>query len=153
MTKRRARVKKVVSHRERELDERVKKLVEARTWAVQVEEERARADRALSKAIVDRQRLSAGPISAAAWRDANEWLASQERSYAHAVVAVERALAELERAQQGVLAARTALRGVEMLDQRLRAEETNADELAARRLEDELAGRRAAGRAGEGSGG
>jgi flagellar export protein FliJ len=139
MTQRRARVKKVVSIRERELDGRVQKLGEARAQAARIEEERERAAKALEKASADRATLAQGSMSAAEWRDANEWLASRERSHHAAGEAVQRANQHVERSQHGVLVARTALKGVEMLDAKLHAEELKAEEKASRKLEDELA--------------
>jgi len=143
MTQRRVRVKKVVAIREKELDGRVQKLGEARTQAARIEEERQQAADALARAAAERTALAQGSISAADWRDANEWLASRERSHVVAGEAVKRAEAHVERSQHAVLTARTALKGVEMLDEKLHREELKDAEKATRKLEDELARARA----------
>jgi flagellar export protein FliJ len=143
MTQRRARVKKVVAIREKELDGRVQKLGEARAQAARVEEERQRAADALARASAERTALAQGSISAADWRDANEWLASRERSHVAAGDALKRAEEHVERTQHAVLTARTALKGVEMLDQKLHKEEQKDADKATRKLEDELARARA----------
>jgi flagellar export protein FliJ len=144
MTHRRARVKKVVAIREKELDGRVQKLGEARAEAARVEEERERAANALARAAAERTELAKGSMSAADWREANEWLASRERSHVAAGEAVQRATAHVENSQHAVLVARTALKGVEMLNQKLHTEEQKHQEKADRKLEDELARARAA---------
>jgi flagellar export protein FliJ len=144
MTHRRARVKKVVSLRKRELDGRVQALGEARAKAAAVEEARREAANALAKAAAERTELAQGTMSAADWRDANEWLASRERSHLVADEAVQRASDHVERSQHGVMVARTALKGVELLDQKLHAEELKGEEKASRKLEDELARARSA---------
>jgi len=137
-------VKKVVAIRERELDGRVQKLGEARAEAARIEEERQRAANALTRAAAERSALAQSSMSAAEWREANEWLASRERSHHAAGDAVKRASEHVERSQHAVLTARTALKGVEMLDQKLHAEELKVEEKASRKLEDELARVRAA---------
>jgi len=139
MTQRRARVKKVIALRERELDGRVQKLGEARAEAERIEQERQRVAEEVKKASTERAELAQRPMSAAEWREANEWLASRERSHVAASAAVQRASEHVERSQHGVLSARTALKGVERLDEKLLAQERNEEEKASRKLEDEFA--------------
>ena len=139
MTQRRARVKKVIALRERELDGKVQKLGEARAEAARVEDEERLAADAVKKASEERLELARKPMSAAEWREANEWLASREHSHVAATAAVKRATEHVERSQHNVLSARTALKGVEHLDAKLLAEEVKAEEKASRKLEDELA--------------
>lgn len=138
MTQRRARVKKVIALRERELDGKVQKLGEARAEAARVEEAERLAADALKRASDERLELAQRPMSAAEWREANEWLASREHSHVAATAAVKRATEHVEHSQHGVLSARTALKGVEHLDAKLLAQELKDEEKASRKLEDEL---------------
>jgi flagellar export protein FliJ len=139
MTQRRARVRKVIALRERELDGRVQKLGEARAHAERIEAEERRVADEVKKASNERAELAQRPMSAAEWREANEWLASRERSHLAATVAVKRASEHVEHSQHGVLTARTALKGVERLDEKLLAQELKEEDRASRKLEDELA--------------
>jgi flagellar export protein FliJ len=145
MSQKRARIAKVVNHREQQLDRRVAELGEARA------EEKRREDAAelermkLEKAEKERLEMSSGAMSAADWRAQNEWLASRALSHAVATREVEAAVEQVVEKQQGVLTARQALKGVELLDERLRKEELRAEERADQRLQDELARGRSAG--------
>jgi flagellar export protein FliJ len=147
MSQKRARIAKVVTHREQELDRKVAELGEARAEAVRREDAAALERKKLEKAAEDRQALSAQAMSAADWREANEWLASRALSLDAAKQEVAVAAERVEQKQKGVLTARQALKGVELLDERLKREEMRAEGRADQRLQDELARRGGAKRA------
>jgi flagellar export protein FliJ len=144
MSQKRARIAKVVSHREQELDRRVAELGEARAEAARREDAAEAERKRLAKAAEERAALSSGAISAADWRAANEWLASRAFSHEAATREVAAAAIEVEQKQKGVLTARQALKGVELLDEKLKKAEIVAEERADQRLQDELARGRSA---------
>jgi flagellar export protein FliJ len=139
MTSKQKRIQKVIVHREKELDQRVVELGQARVETDRaesaVESERERLDRAAA----ERDAMSERSMSAREWRDANEWLASRDLSHQ----AVKRELAQanerLEQTQTNVLTARRALKGVELVDERLKTEERKAEERADQKLSDAFA--------------
>jgi flagellar export protein FliJ len=145
MSQKRARIAKVVSHREQELDRRVAELGEARAEALRREEAAEAERKTLEKAGEERNALSAQPLSAADWRAANEWLASRALSHEAATREVAAASERVEQKQKGVLTARQALKGVELLDEKLKKAELRAEERADQRLQDELARSRSRG--------
>lgn len=150
MSQKRARIAKVVTHREKELDRRVAELGEARAEAERRQDAAALAREKLEKAERERLELSSQAMSADAWRAANEWLESRARSLDAATKEVTVAAERVEQKQQGVLTARQALKGVELLDERLKREEIRAEGRADQRLQDELARRSGAKRQAKG---
>lgn len=140
MSPRRARIDKVVTLREKELDKRVAKLGENRAAEARAHSEEERKKLELEQASQTRLKLAeeGEALSATSWIEANEWLARQRQ--VHERARVEAAMAQLEtrKAQGAVMSARTDLKKVELLSERIqRQEDTHADQVE-RRLEDEL---------------
>jgi len=139
MTGKQKRIGKVIVHREKELDRRVVELGKARAVAEERESTLATERQKLERAAAEREAMSEGPMSAAEWREANEWLASRAQSTAAATREVEHANQQMEQTKTCVLTARRALKGVELYEARLRADERKAEDKADQRLQDDLA--------------
>lgn len=139
MSPRRARIDKVVTLREKELDKRVAQLGETRAAeqrALTLEEQK-KAE--LEDASRSRLKLTEeGALSASHWIEANEWLASRQKRLEQAKLDAARAALETRKAQGAVLSARADLKKVELLSQRISVQEAGEAQKAERRLEDEL---------------
>ena len=139
MTGKQKRIGKVIVHREKELDRRVVELGRARAAAEEREAALTAERQQLERAAAEREAMSERAMSAAEWREANEWMQSRAQSTAVATREVERANQQMEQTKTGVLTARRALKGVEMYEARLRVEEQKAEDKADQRLQDDLA--------------
>jgi len=140
MSPRRTRIEKVINLREKALDERVAKLsdqraVEARALSA---EEQKRIE--LEQASESRLRLAAEgeAVSAGSWVEANEWLASRQKQLEQARLAAAKAQLETKQAQGAVMVARSDLKKVELLSERIAQQEQSEAQALERRLEDEL---------------
>lgn len=139
MTDKQKRIQKVIVHREKELDERVVELGKARAVAERVETAVEAERQKLAKAAAERDAMSERTMSAREWRDANEWVQSRSLSHAAATRELEHAEKVVEASQAKVLTARRALKGVELVEERLKTEEARAEERADQKLQDEFA--------------
>ncbi len=139
MSPRRARIDKVVTLREKELDKRVAQLGETRAAeqrALTLEEQK-KAE--LEEASRSRLKLTEEQaLSASHWIEANEWLSSRQKRLEQAKLEAARAALETRKAQGAVLSARADLKKVELLSQRISVQEAGEAQKAERRLEDEL---------------
>jgi flagellar export protein FliJ len=140
MSPRRARIDKVVTLREKELDKRVAKLSEQRAAEERARSEEERKKRELEEASESRLKLAeeGEALSAMSWIEANEWLAHQRQGHERARVETARAQLETRQAQGAVMTARSDLKKVELLSERIQRQEENQAEKVERRLEDEL---------------
>jgi flagellar export protein FliJ len=145
MTSKQKRINRVIVHREKELDKRVVALGSARADAQRVEDAVQREEERIALAAAEREALKERSMSAADWREANEWLESRKKTHAAAEKALERANQHVEAQKAHVLDARRALKGVELYETRLKQAEARAEDKADQRLQDELA----RGRAGQ----
>lgn len=140
MSPRRTRIEKVVTLREKELDKRVQQLAGTRAAEARAlsAEEQKKLD--LEKASETRLKLAeeGEALSANNWIEANEWLANRRLHLEKARVDAERAQVETRKAQGAVLVARTDLKKVELLSERIQKQENSTAERIERRLEDEL---------------
>ena len=140
MSPRRARIEKVVTLRNKELDKRVAQLSDTRAAearALSAEEQKklelAQASESRLKLAEEGEALSAGN-----WIEANEWLVSRQKRLEQARVDAARAALETRKAQGAVMSARSDLKKVELLSTRIQAQEQTEAQKAERRLEDEL---------------
>jgi len=143
MTSKQKRISRVIVHREKELDKRVVELGNARAEAQRVEHAVKREEERIALATAERDAMKAHAVSAADWREANEWLDSRRRSHAVVTKELERANEHVEAKQAHVLDARRALKGVELYETRLKQAEARAEDKADQKLQDELARSRA----------
>lgn len=143
MSPRRARIEKVITLREKALDERVAKLHgsrEAEARALSAEEQK-RSE--LQAASASRLKLAEeGALSASSWIEANEWLQSRQRHAERARMEAAKAQLETRQAQGAVLSARADLKKVELLSERIQKQEDSDAQVLERRLEDELSSMR-----------
>jgi flagellar export protein FliJ len=139
MTNKQKRIKKVIVHREKELDQRVVELGKARAETERVESAVEAERERLARAAAERDAMSDRTMSAREWREANEWM--QSRALSHQAVAreLEHATERMQASQAHVLTARRALKGVELVDEKLKTEEARAEERADQKLQDEFA--------------
>ncbi len=142
MTARRRRVQKVISHRERKLNETVKGLLSCQQAHGQaceaLELERAEAERAVQRL----RELASAPSQVDDWVLAQDWRRSRQASVEGAQRRVAEAQSQVERAKQAVLAARSDLKRVELLAQKLEKGERVLEERAENRQQDEIAAQR-----------
>jgi len=140
MSPRRARIEKVVTLREKELDKRVAKLHgtrEAEVRALSAEEQKKLE---LEAASESRLKLAeeGEALSAMSWIEANEWLTTRQKQLEQARLAAARAQLETRKVQGEVMHARSDLKKVELLSERIQKQERSDAERVERRLEDEL---------------
>jgi hypothetical protein len=140
MSPRRTRIEKVITLREKELDQRVAKLSDQR--AAEVRALSAEEQKKLELEQASRSRLKLAEegeaVSAGSWVEANEWLVSRQKQLEKARVDAARAQLETKKAQGAVMTARADLKKVELLSERIEQQEQSAAQVIERRLEDEL---------------
>ena len=144
MSPRRARIEKVITLREKALDDRVAKLHgtrEAEVRALSAEEQKRLE---LERASESRLKLAeeGEALSASSWIEANEWLVSRQKQVEQARLEAARAQLETRKAQGAVMSARSDLKKVELLSDRIQKQEQSEAEVLERRLEDELSSMR-----------
>jgi flagellar export protein FliJ len=137
---RRNRIEKVVTIREKELDKRVQQLAGSRAAEVQALSLEEQKKQELELASETRMKLieEGEALSVKSWIEANEWLANRRLHHEKARVDVARAQVETRKAQGAVLSARTDLKKVELLSERIQKQENHSATRVERRLEDEL---------------
>jgi flagellar export protein FliJ len=140
MSPRRARIEKVVTLREKELDKRVAQLSDTRAAEARALSAEEQKKLELTQASASRLKLAeeGEALSASNWIEANEWLVSRQKRLEHARVDAARAALETRKAQGAVMTARSDLKKVELLSTRIQVQEETEAQKAERRLEDEL---------------
>src|SRR6188768_1790203 len=128
MTNKQKRIQKVIVHREKELDERVVELGKARVEAERVETVVESERQKLAKAAAEREAMSERTMSAREWRETNEWVHSRSLSHQAVTRELEHAEKIVEASQANVLTARRALKGVELVEERLKTEVARAED-------------------------
>ncbi len=144
MSPRRSRIEKVITLREKALDERVAKLSDQRAAEARALSAEEQKKQELEQASESRMRLAAesGAVTAGSWIEANEWLHSRQKQLEQARVATARAQQETKQAQGAVMLARSDLKKVELLSERIQKQEASEAQVQERRLEDELSSMR-----------
>jgi flagellar export protein FliJ len=140
MSPRRNRIEKVITLREKELDKRVAKLGEQRAAEARALSEEERKKLELEQASESRLKLAeeGEALSATAWIEANEWLSTRQKQAEKARLDAARAQLETRKAQGEVMVARSDLKKVELLSERIQKQEESEAQRQERRLEDEL---------------
>lgn len=140
MSPRRTRIEKVIDLREKALDERVAKLSEQRAAEARALSAEEQKRRELEEAAATRLRLAeeGEAVTAGSWIEANEWLQTRERQLEQARLAAARAQLDTQQAQGAVMLARSDLKKVELLSDRIAQQEQSEAQALERRLEDEL---------------
>jgi flagellar export protein FliJ len=139
MSPRRARIGKVITLREKALDERVARLTDSRALEAKAKTAEDVRRRELQEAADSRLKLAEeGALTASTWIEANEWLQSRQRHVEQARVEAAKAQLETRKAQGEVMTARADLKKVELLSERIQKQEESEAQVLERRLEDEL---------------
>lgn len=139
MSPRRSRIGKVITLREKALDERVAQLSDTRAAEVRAQTLEEQRRKELEEASQSRLKLAEeGALSASSWIEVNEWLQSRQRQVEQARVEAAKAQLETRKAQGAVMAARADLKKVELLSERIQKQEESEAQVVERRLEDEL---------------
>jgi flagellar biosynthesis chaperone FliJ len=140
MSPRRHRIEKVVTLREKELDKKVQQLAGTRAAEARALSEEEQKKLELEQASESRLKLAeeGEALAAMSWIEANEWLASRQKHHDKARVDAARAQVETRKAQGAVMSARTDLKKVELLSERIQKQEDSVAQRLERRLEDEL---------------
>lgn len=140
MSPRRNRIEKVITLREKALDERVAKLSDQRAVEARALSAEELKKQELEQASESRMKLAAESeaVTAGSWIEANEWLASRQKQLEQARIATARAQQETKQAQGAVMLARSDLKKVELLSERIQQQEASEAQVLERRLEDEL---------------
>ena len=140
MSPRRTRIAKVITLREKALDQRVAKLSDQRAAearALSAEEQKKQEVELASESRL-KMAEDGGAVTAGSWIEANEWLVSRQKQLEHARLEAARAQLETKKAQGAVMTARSDLKKVELLSGRIEQQERSDANVAERRLEDEL---------------
>ena len=121
MSPRRTRIEKVVTLREKELDKRVQQLAGSRAAearAISAEEQKKQE---LEQASESRLKLAeeGEALSVMSWVEANEWMANRRLHLEKARIDAIRAQQDTQKAQGAVMVARTDLKKVELLSERI----------------------------------
>jgi flagellar export protein FliJ len=139
MSPRRARIEKVITLREKALDERVAQLSDSRAAEARARSAEEQKKFELEQASESRMKLAEeGALPVSSWVEANEWLQSRQKQVEHARVEAAKAQLETRKAQGAVMTARSDLKKVELLSERIQKQEESEAQLLERRLEDEL---------------
>ncbi len=140
MSPRRHRIDKVITLREKELDSRVAKLADSRVAEARAFTAEEQKKLEVEQASESRLKLAeeGEALSASSWVEANEWLHSRQRHHEQARAEAAKAEQETREAQGAVMTARSDLKKVELLSDRIQKQEESEAQMVERRLEDEL---------------
>ncbi|HEX2875753.1 MAG TPA: hypothetical protein VHP33_31085 [Polyangiaceae bacterium] len=140
MSPRRTRIEKVVTLREKELDKRVQQLAGTRAAEARALSAEEQKKQELEQASESRLKLAeeGEALSAMSWIEANEWMANRRLHLEKARIEAMRAQQNTQKAQGAVMTARTDLKKVELLSERIQKQEESTTQRTERRLEDEL---------------
>ncbi|HYQ14834.1 MAG TPA: hypothetical protein VEQ58_03725 [Polyangiaceae bacterium] len=140
MSPRRTRIEKVITLREKELDQRVAKLSDQRAAEARALSAEEQKKLEVEQASESRLKMAeeGDAVTAGTWIEANEWLVSRQKQLEHARLEAARAQLETKKAQGAVMTARSDLKKVELLSDRIAQQEQSEAQVLERRLEDEL---------------
>jgi flagellar export protein FliJ len=138
MTSRRKRLDKLIQLRSKELDRRVTALAESRMHERSAEESADRERHAQSRAAEPRREGVSRPTSAATLVDATDFVVSCARRRELAELQLQRARRAVLKAQGDVQTAKNDLKKIELLTERLEAEERAQAARLEQRATDEL---------------
>lgn len=123
MTLRRKNVQRIMDIREKTLKERAGVLTQANEGRAIAREQASDAATHLEQAELYRQQLANAPVDVASWIEAEQWLASRNRQNALAQNRLQGAETLVQQAYDGVMEARSDVKQIEVLDQRLAKQE------------------------------
>lgn len=138
MTSRRRRLDKLMQLRSKELDRRVSALAETRTQERSAEERASREREAQSRAEEQRREVVTRPMNATTLVEATDFVVSCARKRELAELQLQRARRAVLKAQGDVQAAKNDLKKIQLLTERLDAEERVQAARLEQRATDEL---------------
>ncbi|MBI3206291.1 MAG: flagellar FliJ family protein [Myxococcales bacterium] len=147
MKSRLSRLAKLTELRKKELDDRAARLAAAHQAMEEARQRLTLEAAAHRQAELDRSALAQSGLLPETWRTANEWLELREHYREAARRRVAMAEVAALRAQEQVLAARAALRRLEVLEERLKRALAKTEERKESKAHDEIAASRSAARA------
>lgn len=142
MSPKRRKIQKVLSLREKALDQRALELAQSRETLEQAKREHVLESERLLAAATRRRELSSGRVDIGSWIESEQWLRQRQQDLYRADGRVAEANATVCDALQGVVAAQVDKRRIELLDQHLADGELRRENVIEQRLTDELARRR-----------
>ncbi len=146
MSGRIGRLRKLLDLRQKQLDESVGELKRSQERELQAQARVEDEQRELSSALNRRASLTVQAANNDRWESENDWLELRGMYHQAATAALGKAALARQRAHAEVMTARTQLKKMEVLHERLRQEQRRDQERQERRLHDELA-QKAASRA------
>ena len=144
MSQRKKRLQKLIDLRTREVDDRLGKLAEARKREELAKQFLEREEAKLNAAHTERASAISRPFEVKSLTLSNDWLVSCARRVDLARQVLEKARQAVQEAQAQVFAAKTELRKIELILQRVANEERVRAERVEQRLTDEFAAARVA---------
>ncbi len=138
MSARSARLRKLLDLRQKQLDECVVELTRAREREQQAALRAENEARELESALERRSSLAETAALSDRWSSENDWIELRGSYHEAATAALCKAQLSRQRAHGEVLHARSQLKKMEVLQDRLRREEQRAEERKDQRLHDEL---------------
>lgn len=145
MKPRRARLGRVLAHRERELNERVLGLSRSRSEAERARAEALREEQQREAAERARDGLSSGPATASDWSLMSDWVSSRDLKHTRARQRELQAEHAVAQAQLLVKKAHVGVKSVKALSDRLLEEENRESARREQRENDEHGLRRVKG--------
>jgi capsule polysaccharide export protein KpsE/RkpR len=141
MSPRLRRIEKILSHRQKELDDRVTLLAVARAREATGVATAEAMDAQAKEAADGRRRLTETGADVTAFQEAGEWLVATSRRAERAWAIVTTLRAEVAKVQVVVVQARTKMKQAEQLKARVELVERRIDDRKERRRDDEAAQR------------
>lgn len=142
MSPKRRKIKKVLSLREKALDQRALELAQSREVLDQAKRDHLLESERMLAAATRRRELSSGRVDIGSWIESEQWLRQRQQDLCRADGRVTQANATVSDALQGVVVAQIDKRRIELLDQHLADGELRRENVIEQRLTDELARRR-----------
>lgn len=142
MSPKRRKIQKVLSLREKALDQRALELAQSRDSLEQAKRQHSLESERLVAAATRRRELSSGRVDIGSWIESEQWIRQRQLDLCRADCRVAQANATVSGALQGVVAAQIDKRRIELLDQHLAEGEVRRENAVEQRLTDEHARRR-----------
>ena len=139
MSSRRTRLKKLLDLRQQQLEDCARELSRSRDRELRARERVDDETRELNTSLDRRASLAVEAANNDRWSSENDWLELRALHHQAATAALGKAELSRQRAHAEVLHARTQLKKLEVLQDRLRREELRDEERRDRRLHDEVA--------------
>lgn len=142
MSPKRKKIQRVLSLREKKLDQRAIELEQSKSRLKTAKQEHSLESERLIEAAKRRAELADGRTDVGTWIEADQWLSQKQSDLRRADIRVAAAEASIQTALQNVVDARIDKRRIEILDEHLASGEARKVDKLEQRLTDEIARRR-----------